>query len=72
MGESAIIGPEMTLQITEQIKTIRQRLLTAQSTYKSYADHRRSPLSFEGDHVFLKVSPRHGVSRFGKKGKLTP
>ena len=25
-----------------------------------------------GDSVFLKVSPRKGVMRFGKKGKLSP
>ena len=44
-----------------------------QSRYKSYEDRHRSPLSFEvGDHVFLKVSPRRGISQFGKKGKLTP
>ncbi|XP_058219205.1 uncharacterized protein LOC131329832 [Rhododendron vialii] len=57
---------------TEQVKVIRLRLLTAQSRQKSYADYRRRPLSFEvGDHVFLKVSPRRGLSRFGKKGKLS-
>ena len=26
----------------------------------------------EGDHVWLQVSPRKGVIRFGKKGKLSP
>ena len=25
-----------------------------------------------GDHVFLKVSPRKGIMRFGRKGKLSP
>ncbi|XP_028053955.1 uncharacterized protein LOC114258248 [Camellia sinensis] len=25
-----------------------------------------------GDHVFLKVQPRRGATRFGKKGKLAP
>ena len=25
-----------------------------------------------GDHVFLKVTPKRGVARFGKKGKLSP
>ena len=25
-----------------------------------------------GDHVFLKVMPKRGVVRFGKRGKLTP
>ena len=32
---------------------------------------RRQPLEFKvGDHVFLKVLPKRGVVRFGKRGKL--
>ena len=34
---------------------------------------RRRPLEFEvGDHVFLKVIPKRGVVRFGKREKLSP
>nr|GFD13320.1 hypothetical protein [Tanacetum cinerariifolium] len=34
---------------------------------------RSCALEFQtGDHVFLKVSPAHGVRRFGNKGKLSP
>ena len=34
---------------------------------------RRRPLGFEvGDHIFLKVMPKRGVVRFGKRGKLSP
>ena len=34
---------------------------------------RRRPLEFEvGDHVSLKVNPKKGVVRFGKRGKLSP
>ena len=34
---------------------------------------RRWPLEFEvGDHFFLKVMPKRGVVRFGKRGKLSP
>ena len=37
------------------------------------ADVRRRPLELEvGDHVFLKVMPKKGVVRFGKRGKLFP
>ena len=56
VGESSITGPD----------------LTAQSRQKSYVDIRRRPLDFEvGDHVFLKVVPKRGVVRFGKRGKLS-
>ena len=44
-----------------------------QSWQKSYADVRRRPLEFEvGDHVLLKVMPKIGVVKFGKRGKLSP
>ena len=34
---------------------------------------RRRPLEFEvGDHVFLKVMPKRGVVKSGKRGKLSP
>nr|GEV07315.1 putative reverse transcriptase domain-containing protein [Tanacetum cinerariifolium] len=40
---------------------------------RSYANVRRKPLEFQvGDQVMLKVSPRKGVIRFGKQGKLNP
>ena len=39
----------------------------------SYANRQHRPLEFEvGDHVFLKVTPKRGVVRFGKQGKLSP
>ena len=45
----------------------------AQSRQKNYADIRRRPLEFEvGDHVSLKVNPRRGVVRFGKRENLSP
>ncbi|GJU50034.1 putative reverse transcriptase domain-containing protein, partial [Tanacetum coccineum] len=40
---------------------------------RSYANIRRKPLEFQvGDHVMLKISPRKGIIRFGKRGKLNP
>ena len=68
MGESSITGPDLIRDTSEKMTLIRQRLLTAQSRQKSYADVRRRPLEFEvGDHVFLKVIPKRGVVRFGKR-----
>ncbi|GJV20015.1 putative reverse transcriptase domain-containing protein [Tanacetum coccineum] len=49
------------------------RLLTARSRQKSYADIKRKPIEFQvGDMVMLKVSPWKGVIRFVKPGKLSP
>ncbi|GKD61014.1 putative reverse transcriptase domain-containing protein [Tanacetum coccineum] len=40
---------------------------------RSYANVRRKHLEFQvEDRVMLKVSPRNGVIRFGKRGKLNP
>ncbi|GKC39734.1 putative reverse transcriptase domain-containing protein, partial [Tanacetum coccineum] len=40
---------------------------------RSYANVRRKPLGFQvEDRVMLKVSPRKGVIRFEKQGKLNP
>ena len=73
VGEISITGPDLIRDTFEKVCLIRQRLLTAQSRQKSYADVRRRPLEFEvGDHVFLKVMPKRGVVRFGKRGKLSP
>ena len=73
VGDRRILGPEWVQTSTENIKKIRDRLKTAQSRQKSYADKRRRELEFAvGDSVFLKVSPTRGVMRFGKKGKLSP
>ncbi|GKB50810.1 putative reverse transcriptase domain-containing protein [Tanacetum coccineum] len=62
--------PGMKREVAEYIK---ERLKTARSHQKTYADKRRKPLEFKvGDRVLLKVSPWKGVVRFGKKGKLAP
>ena len=72
VGESSITGPDLIGDTSEKVSLKRQRLLTAQSRQKSYADVLRRPLEFEiEDHVFLKVMPKRGVVRFGKLGKLS-
>ena len=73
VGESSITGSNLIRDTSEKASLIRQCLLTDQSRQKSYADVRRRPLEFEvGDHIFLKVMPKIGVIRFGKRGKLSP
>ena len=73
IGEKHIIAPDFIESTTEAIKLIRERMKTAQSRQKCYANKRIRPLEFQvGDSVFLKVAPMKGVMRFGKKGKLSP
>ena len=73
VGESSITGLDLIRNTSDKVGMIRKRLLTSQSRQKSYADVRRRPLEFKaGDHVFLKVMPKRGVIRFGKRGKLSP
>ncbi|GJR97908.1 putative nucleotidyltransferase, ribonuclease H [Tanacetum coccineum] len=55
------------------IVKIRQRLEAARYRQRSYANVRQKPLEFQvRDRVMLKVSPRKGVIRFAKRGKLNP
>nr|GFB70247.1 putative reverse transcriptase domain-containing protein [Tanacetum cinerariifolium] len=55
VGESQLIGPEIVQETTEKIIQIKERLKTARSRQKSYADKRRKPLEFKvGDRVLLK------------------
>ena len=73
VGERKILGPEAIAEMIEKIRQIRLRIKEAQDRQKSYADTRRTELSFHvGDKVFLKVSPSKGVTRFGAGGKLKP
>ncbi|GKA15194.1 putative reverse transcriptase domain-containing protein [Tanacetum coccineum] len=47
--------------------------VSARDRQRSYANIRRKPLEFQvSDRVMLKVSPRKGIFRFGKRGKLNP
>nr|XP_027075932.1 uncharacterized protein LOC113699786 [Coffea arabica] len=76
VGERKIIDPTTIPWVEkayERVKMIRQRLQTAQSRQKSYADHRRKDLEFEiGDKVFLRITPLKGKIRAGKGKKLQP
>ena len=72
VGDKQLLGPKMIRETSEKIKVVREKMKTAQTRHKSYADKHRRGLEFKvGDHIFLKVSPVRGIVRFGqKRGKL--
>ncbi|GJZ68745.1 putative reverse transcriptase domain-containing protein [Tanacetum coccineum] len=73
VGDSQLTRPELVRETTEKIVQIKNRLLTARSRQKSYANVRRKLMEFSvGDMVMLKVSPWKDAICFGKKGKLSP
>ena len=66
VGERKVLGPESIAEMIEDVRKIRERIKEAQDRQKSYADLRRTELSFEvGDKIFLKVSPSRGIIHFG-------
>jgi hypothetical protein len=72
-GEREFFGVDMVKEAEEKVRLIQANMKAAQSRQKCYADKRRRPLVFKvGDHVYLKVSPRKGINRFGVRGKLAP
>nr|GEU45154.1 putative reverse transcriptase domain-containing protein [Tanacetum cinerariifolium] len=73
VGDIQFTGPEINHETTEKIVKIQQCLQAARDRQRSYANVRRKPLEFQvRDRVMLKVSPRKGVIRFKKQGKLNP
>nr|GEU84843.1 putative reverse transcriptase domain-containing protein [Tanacetum cinerariifolium] len=67
VGDSQLTGPELIRKTIKKIVQIKNRLLTAHSRQKSYADRRTKLLEFEVDDMVLpKVLPWKGVVRFGK------
>ncbi|GJW99512.1 putative reverse transcriptase domain-containing protein [Tanacetum coccineum] len=61
VGDSQLTGPKLIRDTTEKIVQIKNRLLTARSHQKSYADRRTKPLEIEvGDMVLLKILARVG------------
>ena len=72
VGELSLHGLDLIYKTLEKFHIIRNRLQTAYSRKKSYADHRRRYFEFEkGDKVYLKIAPMKGLVRFGNKGKLS-
>nr|GEX90625.1 putative reverse transcriptase domain, ribonuclease H-like domain, aspartic peptidase domain protein [Tanacetum cinerariifolium] len=73
VGDTQLTGPEIIHETTEKIVQIQQHLKATRDRQRSHANVRRKPLEFQaGDRVMLKISPRNGIIRFRKRGKLNP
>nr|GEU85420.1 putative reverse transcriptase domain-containing protein [Tanacetum cinerariifolium] len=79
--DSQLTGLELIKETTKKIVQIKNRLLTARSRQKSYADVRRKPMEFKvGDSVMLKVikddgcfgAHEDGLAWFKFEFKLSP
>ncbi|GJX72968.1 putative reverse transcriptase domain-containing protein [Tanacetum coccineum] len=66
VGESQLIGPEIVQETTEKIVQIKERLKTARSRQKSYADKRRKPLEFQLPQELSCVHDTFHVSNLKK------
>ena len=63
--EGLVFGPHILREAEEQYQLVRERLKTAKSRQKSYADSHRRDMNFRvGDHVYLRVTPLKGTQRF--------
>src|SRR4051812_7494845 len=73
VGERNLFGPELIKEAEEKVRMVKNKLKIAQSRQKSYVDPKHREVTYEvGDRTYLRVSPLHGVKRFGVKGKLAP
>ena len=73
LSEKKVIDPDLIQETKEKVKMIKERLKVAVDRQNSYANFNRKDIQYEIDEkVFLKVSPRKKVMRFGRKGKLSP
>ena len=62
IGERRLLGPDILVQTTDEVRIIRDHLRAAQSRQKSWVDTSIRLLEFRaGEHVFLKISPTKGV-----------
>jgi hypothetical protein len=73
MRENVIFGNDLIDEVEVTVRHIQDNLNGAKSCPESYANKRCRPLEFEiGDHVYLRVSPKKSMKRFGMNGRLAP
>nr|GEW05790.1 putative reverse transcriptase domain-containing protein [Tanacetum cinerariifolium] len=73
VGDAQLTGLEIIHETTKKIFQIKKHVQAARNRQKSLSDRNRNPMKFQvRDMVMLKVSPKKGVIRFGKRRKLNP
>ncbi|KAJ9546254.1 hypothetical protein OSB04_025961 [Centaurea solstitialis] len=73
VGQRELGSTEIVQRTTESIEMIRERLRTAQSRQKSYADRRRSDLEFQvGDKGVVESVTLEGSDPVPKEGQVRP
>ena len=73
VGESSITGPDLIRDTSEKVQLNSTASSHGSEPTEELCRCAMSTLEFEiGDHVFLKVMPKRGVVRFGKRGKKLP
>ncbi|XP_070040776.1 uncharacterized protein [Nicotiana tomentosiformis] len=71
-SEASLLGTDSVQDALDKVKLIQDRLRTAQSRQKSYADRKVRDVAYMvGEKVLLKVSFMKGVMRIWKKGKMS-
>jgi hypothetical protein len=72
-GKEWLFGPDIVDEAELMVHHIQDNLKAVKSYQESYANKRCWPLEFEvGNHLYSRVLPMKGASRFGVKGKLAP
>lgn len=68
VGEKQYFGPQIVQDVEAHVRIIREKLQSAQTRYKQYAEKHCLDFSFEeGDYVYLKVTPFKSVQSFRRK-----
>ncbi|GJZ84358.1 putative reverse transcriptase domain-containing protein [Tanacetum coccineum] len=70
VGDSQLTGPELIRDTPEKIVQIKNRLLTARSRQKSYADRRTKPLEFEVGDMVLSSQWKSLIERSSDLSKV--
>ena len=65
MGDRISLGPEMLLEMEEQVKLSKKRVVEANNWLKSYVNAKRTPRHFVvGDSVLLRFQHQKSAIKY--------